>query len=192
MSNSEARRRCVNCLARSGRKLKKIAESSWPEPGPVRKGDGLDELVRHTRVVTSLHFFHGDCPLDRAAGDDGFEGPVGSVPVLVSVHRVVAARDGGDSIGRQLGEIVDGRGRRDVPAVRERMDPRLLGREAQQRLQVVDVRVDAAVGDEPEQMDVLTSLERAERAPGSRRTSRPRSPCSPASGPGRGSVRSRS
>ena len=50
--------------------------------------------------------------------------------------------------------------RRDVAAVRERVDPGLLGREAEQRPQVVDVRVDAAVGDEPEQVDAVAALER--------------------------------
>ena len=65
------------------------------------------------------------------------------------------------SVG-QLGEVVDGGVRRDVAAVRERVDPGLLGREAQQRLQMLDVRVDAAVGDQAEQVDVLAALERAD------------------------------
>ena len=94
--------------------------------------------------------------------DDGLEGLVRSVPTLVAVHRVVAARDGGDPVGRQLGEVVDGRGRRDVAAVGERVDPRLLGSEAEQGFQVVDVRMDAAVGDEPEQVRALAALEGAD------------------------------
>ena len=40
------------------------------------------------------------------------------------------------------------------------MDPRALGRKAEQRLQVVDVGVDAAVGHEPEQVDVSALGER--------------------------------
>src|SRR5579864_631893 len=40
------------------------------------------------------------------------------------------------------------------------MDPRLLRREFHQRLDVVDVRVDAAVRYEPEQVHVLPALER--------------------------------
>ena len=39
------------------------------------------------------------------------------------------------------------------------MDPRLLGREAKQRTQVVDVRVNPAVGDKPQQVDVLAAFE---------------------------------
>ena len=51
--------------------------------------------------------------------------------------------------------------RRDVAPVGERVDPRLLRRELEQRLEVVDVRVDAAVRDEAEQVDVLAAFERA-------------------------------
>ena len=50
--------------------------------------------------------------------------------------------------------------RRDVTSVGEGMQPRLLGREPKQRLDVLDVRVDAAVGDEAEQMHPLAALER--------------------------------
>ncbi len=49
---------------------------------------------------------------------------------------------------------------RDVAAVGERVDPGLLGSEAEERSQVLDVRVDAAVGDESEQVHVPTALER--------------------------------
>ena len=80
-------------------------------------------------------------------------------PSGVAVHRVVAAADGGDAIGGQLGEILDRGVRRDVPSVGERVNPRLLGREAKQCAQVVDVRVDAPVRDEPQQMDALAALE---------------------------------
>jgi hypothetical protein len=54
--------------------------------------------------------------------------------------------------------------RRHIASVRERVHPRLLGREAQQRAEVVEVRVDAAPGDEPEQMHLPPALEgRTER-----------------------------
>ena len=52
--------------------------------------------------------------------------------------------------------------RGDVPPIGKRVDPRLLGREAKQRAQVVDVRVHPAVGDEPQQMDALAALEGCE------------------------------
>ncbi len=82
-----------------------------------------------------------------------------AIPALVAIHRVVPAADGRDALGGQFREILDGGVRRNVPSVGERMDPRLLGREAKQRAQMVDVRVHPAVGDEPQQVDVLATLE---------------------------------
>ena len=123
------------------------------------------------------------------------------LPALVPVHRVVAADDRRQLRRRQLREIGHGRGRRDVPSVGEGVDPRPLlelqsTRELEQGPEVVDVGVDAAVGDEPEQMDCAAArprpLERAderfvleERALADRLRS-------PAAGPGRGFGRSRS
>src|SRR5262249_44697391 len=49
-----------------------------------------------------------------------------------------------------------------VASVRERVDPRLLGCEAKQRLDVVDVRVHAAVRHEAEKVDALAALERGD------------------------------
>ena len=53
--------------------------------------------------------------------------------------------------------------RRDVAAVGEGVDPRAVAHplpapEVEQRLEVVEVRVDAALGDEPEQVDVAAAL----------------------------------
>ena len=53
--------------------------------------------------------------------------------------------------------------RRDVASVREGVDPRVLRhpltrRQVEQRAQVIDVRVDAAVGDEAEEMNVGATL----------------------------------
>ena len=71
--------------------------------------------------------------------------------------------------------------RRDVASVGERVDPRPVGhplplRELEQRPQVVDVRVDAAVRDEPEQVHVPAALacaaERRDERRRSRRSSR--------------------
>jgi hypothetical protein len=85
--------------------------------------------------------------------------------VLVSIHRVVAARDRDDPgpFRHKLGEVAAGRRRRDVAAVGEGVDVRPLGHpfpacEVEQGPQVVDVRVDAAVGDQAEQVDVASSL----------------------------------
>jgi hypothetical protein len=77
--------------------------------------------------------------------DDRPERTLGAIPALVAIHRVVPARDRGDALDRQLGEVVHRRVRGDVAPVGERMDPRLLGREAEQGLEMVDVRVHAAV-----------------------------------------------
>ena len=93
----------------------------------------------------------------------GFERFLCPIPTVVAIHRVVPAGDGRDAVDGQLGEVVDRGVRRDVAAVGERVDPRLLRRELHERLDVVDVRVDAAVRDEAEQVDVLAALERAEQ-----------------------------
>ena len=98
------------------------------------------------------------------------ERAVGALPPLVAVHRVVAAADGGDSLGGQLGQVVNGTRRGDVAAVREGVDPRRSSipsrrGELEERPQVVDVRVHAAVGDESEEMHRAATLLRApERA----------------------------
>ena len=50
--------------------------------------------------------------------------------------------------------------RRDVAAVGERVDPGVRRREGKQGAQVVEVRVDAAAGDEPEEVDAAAARER--------------------------------
>src|SRR5581483_395317 len=110
---------------------------------------GVAGVDRRDRVVGLPAF---------APGDRG-ERTVGPVPALIPVHGVVAAGDRGDSVGGQLGEVAHRRVGRDVAAVRERMDPRLLGREPEQRAEMVDVGMDAAVGHETEQVHLLSPLE---------------------------------
>jgi len=122
---------------------------------PVVDDDRLDELVRHAGVVTGLYGHGRGLAPAGSTGDDCVEGSLRPLPALVSVHGVVAARDGGDLLLRQLGEIVDGRVRRDVSAVGEGVDERALlhalpPRQLEERPQVVDVRMDAAVGDQAE------------------------------------------
>ena len=82
-----------------------------------------------------------------------------SAPSAVAIHRVVAAAHRRDPLGGQLGEIRRRGVRRDVAAVGERVDPGPFGhplgsRQLEQRAQVIDVGVHAAVRDEAEQMDV--------------------------------------
>ena len=66
------------------------------------------------------------------------------------------------------------------------------GANREQRAQVVDVRVDAAVRDEAEQVDALAALERRAQRRVLEEASRRRSPGSRASDPGRAGGRSRS
>ncbi len=134
-----------------------------PERGRLRVDERLDELVRHARVVAPPHVRHRVCASRPGSVRDRRDCAVGALPALVPVHRPVAAHHVRDPLARELGQIGDGRCRRDVASVREGVDPRplrhslLLG-EPQQRLQVVEVRMDAAVRDEPEQVDVPAPL----------------------------------
>ncbi len=129
--------------------MKKIALSFGAETGASLDHDRLDELVRHGPVVARLDGGDG-IRRRRPSINDRVERALRALPTTVAIHGVVAAADGGDAFGRQLGQVVDRGVRGDITSVRERMDPGFLGREAQQRAQVVDVGVDAAVGDEAE------------------------------------------
>ena len=122
-----------------------------------------DELVGDAGVVARLHGVQRVGVVRPGSADDRVQRELGAIPALVAVHRVVAAGNRRDAVERELGEIVDRRVRRDVAAVGESMDPRLLRGELQQRLHVRDVRVHAAVRDEPEQMHVLPALERSDQ-----------------------------
>ena len=150
----------VSWRARSGRKLKKIAASSRAEPRPPVEHGRLDELVGDALLVARPHRGDRVVRVLALALDDRVEGLLRPLPALVAVHRVVAAGDGRDPLGGQLGEVVLGRVRRDVAAVGEGVDPGPLGREPEQRLQVLDVRVHAAVRDEAEQVHVAAPVER--------------------------------
>ncbi len=136
------------------------------EPRAAVDHDGDDELVGHAGVVARLHRGDRVGGVRAVADDDRVESELGPVPALVAVHRVVAARDGRDPVRGQRREVVDGRVRRDVAPVGERVDPRPVGhplplRQLEQRKDVGDVRVDAAGRDEPEQVHVAAALARA-------------------------------
>ena len=131
--------------ARAGREHDRLDELVG-DPARVARGDGGDRI-------------DGDLAHAVENRPDGAIRPLGAV---VAVHRVVAADDGGDSRGGKLREIVDGGMRRDVAAVGERVNPRPVGhpvalRQLEQREEVVDVRVDAAPRDEPEQVHVAAA-----------------------------------
>src|SRR3954454_21447064 len=131
-----------------------------PEPGPSLEHDRLDELVGDAEVVARLHGADRVGRVGALAQHDRIEGALRPLPAGVPVHRPVAAGDRRDPFGRQLGEVVHRRGRRDVAPVGERVDPGSLRRKPQQRLDVIDVRMHAAVRDEAEQVHVAALGER--------------------------------
>ena len=94
------------------------------EPGACREHDRLDELVGDAALVARDTAASGSTAALAHAVEDRRDGPIGALDAVVAVHRVVAADDGRDPAGGQRREIVDGRMRRDVAAVRERVDPR--------------------------------------------------------------------
>ena len=125
----------------------------------VAEDDRRDELVGKSLGVARLDCGRRrDRPLPHAV-DQRRARELGALGAMVAIHRVVAPDDGRDDRARarplrlepaeQAGRLMG----RDVAAVRERMhrDARHARREraAHDRAQVVDVRMHAAVGDEP-------------------------------------------
>ena len=158
--------------------LRELARTVGPEveedrrvPGrvearPPGEDDRLDELVGDPALVARAHCCNGVIGDVALPLDDGRERAIRAIPALVAVHRVVTAADRRDPLGREPRQVVRGGVRRDVATVGERVDPRVpvhalpLG-EREQRTQMVDVRVDSARGDEPEQVDVAAVVARA-------------------------------
>jgi hypothetical protein len=131
------------------------------------QNDRLEELVGDFRVVTGPNRGHGLLRLLPLAGHDRREGTLCALPAAIAVHRVIAAHDGDDPrpFGDELGEVVGRRRRGDVAAVGEGMHVGALlhplpARELDQGAHVIDMRVNAAVRDEPEEMDIPIALSR--------------------------------
>ena len=127
------------------------------EPRAAAEHDRLQELVGDPTRVARPDRRDRVVGLLADAQEDRVERPLRPLPPLVAVHRVVAPGHRCDAVGRQRREVGDRRLGRDVPPVGERVHPRPVAHplplgELEQRPQVVDVRVDAAVGDEPEQV----------------------------------------
>ena len=146
----------VSWRARSGRKLKKTATS--PSCDPARAGSPITTGSTNSSVtparIGGAH--RGDRVVRPPADpvDKRVVGPPGAVPARVPVHRVVAPAHG-RHIRRSL-QVAGARRRGDVASVGERMHVHplhpLLGGQVDQRAQVADMAVHAAVGDQPQQV----------------------------------------
>ena len=186
--------RDVGCVARHRRQVDAGSEQGARElSGTI--GPEVEEDDRVARLDPRRALDHGR--LDELVGDPGLvarpdrvERARGARPdaehqrvhrllrpvvAVVAVHRPVAAGDRRDPVLRQRREVLERRVRRDVAPVGERVDPGVLGRELEERAEVVDVRVDAALRDEPDQVNAPAARERrlqrlvlAERAVGRR------------------------
>ena len=135
----------------------------------MRDDGRLDELVAHLLRVGLLHGFHAGRGAQSLAADHGGVCARHAIPPLVAVHRVVAAHDGRDlglhAIGGRLARehLLErfhvahaGAGAR-VAAVHERVHEHaadsLAPRHLHQRLEVRVLAMDAAVGDEPQEVE---------------------------------------
>ena len=105
-SSSSGRRRAraagaTSCRPRSGRKLKRTAVSRRVEARAAREHDGLDELVGDPARRSSLARPRPVGGVLADAVEDRGERAIGALPALVAVHRVVAADDRRDAVGRE-------------------------------------------------------------------------------------------
>ena len=142
-----------------------VANSADGLAAAVGDDEWNDELVGDAAVVGLLHALHriGVAAAFGVAEDHRVESLLFAVPLLVAVHGVVAAADGGDFadavLAHLLLELLDvagAIGRKRVAAVHEAVDEDalhavLLGH-AQERVQVGLMRVDSAVGEQAEKM----------------------------------------
>ena len=172
------------------------------EPRPAVEHDRQDELVGEAALVALLDRMQRIRRRARPSRRRSRRARAACAPIACrgpsrsSGRRPSRCRSAGSS-ARSCQRGV----RRDVAAVGERVDPRPVRHpfarcELEQRTHVVDVRVDAAVRDEPEQVHVSPALlrapERRRRAPRSRRRCRRQLRGSRAGSPGRGCGPSRS
>ena len=135
-------------------------------PSVVDAGEGWDELVGDAVVVELFDACDG-VGVGAAfgvAGDHGVEGLALLLPAAVAVHGVVAAADGGDVAGAdfaecllELLEVAEAAGGHGVAAVHEGVDEDagelVLGGHAEEGVEVALVGVDAAVGEEADEVE---------------------------------------
>src|SRR5581483_6766890 len=131
-------------------------------PVVIADDGGLDELVGLVPFVGLRDGGLGRRGVPALGVDDRVVCPRHSIPAAVAVHRVVAAAYGGDPPGvlepaLELREVAGARPGRRVAAVGERVHDEVrhaLARgELDARLDVLPPGVDAAVGDQPHEME---------------------------------------
>ena len=148
----------------------KIADVALGDAVVVADHGRLDELVGLIALVGGLDRLGGGRRAQAVGVDDRVVGELGPLPARVAVHRVVAAADGGDAArlaqpALELGEVLAAAVGQRVAAVGEGVEDdvgdALLGGELDRRLDVLPAGVDAAVGDQAEQVEAA-----ARAAPG--------------------------
>ena len=123
--------------------------------------DGFQEFIGHILLVVLLDGRDDILTLLALALDETIDSDLDALPTLVTVHRVVAANNGGDlAILLLLQELLEllcvagGRARSGIATVAEKVDINvgnlLLLRCLEEGEEVADVGVDTAVGDLPQ------------------------------------------
>ncbi len=133
----------------------------------------LDELVGNSRLVARPDRVERGVGVRAEPEHQGVHRLLRPLVAVVAIHGPVSARDRRDPVLRQGGEVFERCVRRDVTTVGEGVNPGVRGREREEGSEVVDVRMDAALRHEPDQVDApatregrLQRLVLAERAVG--------------------------
>ena len=133
----------------------------------IDNGYRLDELVGYTCFIRPAHYFHRVRVFPVVAHRHGPEGPVYAFPALVTVHCVVSADDGCDGADTQfrdlvlkLADVIDATLRGSVAPVGETVN-KYFGhafalRHFQQRVEMLELRVNAAIAAEAHQMESVS------------------------------------
>jgi hypothetical protein len=120
----------------------------------------LKELVGHARAVARPYSLDRISDGHTLTPGDRTECLVNAIPPVIAIHRPVAPHDRCEPSFGKLRKVVHGRMRRDVATIGERMYPRLLGSELEERLDVIEVRVNATLRYEAKQVNAFPARER--------------------------------
>ena len=160
-------------LGQSAGQLPSAVGTEVEEDRDVPRGDPVviadhrrhDELIRVLPLVGGLDRLGGAGRVQAAGVDDRVVGELAPLPAGVAIHRVVAAADRGDTSGLaqpalELLQVGAAAVRQGVAAVGEGVEDEvghaLLRGQLDRRLDVLPARVDAAVGDQPEQVQAAS------------------------------------